>query len=311
MLLESSMLMYPISNNLMLTNPSAGVRDSPLTNHGVLQASRLGAHLATWKISHIFSSDLQRAFHTAESIRVAQHVPPTEVTKLEILREQDFGFYEGKKFFERPQSSDKTGREAHLELHRNDPGFKDVESHESMSTRMGVFIMSHLSLHIEGRAEDETVAIVAHGIILNYLWRGILQRFDQRNVSIAPELDRLGRWMNTAYMDLEIKKLSIAPGMSMQNFAAIIGAVQSPNWASFPNLTLLVKASNCQFHLRGLKKTRGGLGNLKHDEKQKTMDSFFQKKEETEKTESKVRQEKKERRREKVEKRLKESGWKV
>jgi hypothetical protein len=40
-------------------------------------------------------------------------------------------------------------------------------------------------------------------------------------------------------------------------------------------MSLVVKAVNSQEHLKGLKKTRGGIGSSKHDEKQKTMDSFF------------------------------------
>lgn len=43
------------------------------------------------------------------------------------------------------------------------------------------------------------------------------------------------------------------------------------------NLSLLVMTVNSQVHLKGLKKTRGGIGSLKHDSSQKTMDSFFKK----------------------------------
>jgi len=42
-------------------------------------------------------------------------------------------------------------------------------------------------------------------------------------------------------------------------------------------LSLVVKAVNSQEHLKGLKKTRGGIGSLKHDSNQKTVDSFFKK----------------------------------
>jgi hypothetical protein len=41
------------------------------------------------------------------------------------------------------------------------------------------------------------------------------------------------------------------------------------------NMSLLVRAVNSQKHLEGLKKTRGGIGSAKHDDKQRTMDSFF------------------------------------
>lgn len=38
---------------------------------------------------------------------------------------------------------------------------------------------------------------------------------------------------------------------------------------------LHLRTINCIEHLQGLKKTRGGIGSAGHDEKQKTMDSFF------------------------------------
>jgi hypothetical protein len=40
---------------------------------------------------------------------------------------------------------------------------------------------------------------------------------------------------------------------------------------------LVVKAMNSQEHVKGLKKTRGGIGSLKYDTNQKTVDSFFKK----------------------------------
>ncbi|KAK8200411.1 histidine phosphatase superfamily [Phyllosticta capitalensis] len=48
--------------------------------------------------------------------------------------------------------------------------------------------------------------------------------------------------------------------------------------ASLPALhgwTTVIKAINCKVHLQGLKRTGRGVGSAKHDETQKTMDSFF------------------------------------
>lgn len=41
------------------------------------------------------------------------------------------------------------------------------------------------------------------------------------------------------------------------------------------DVQLVVRTVNCVEHLQGLKKTRGGIGSAGHDEKQKTVDSFF------------------------------------
>ncbi|KAL2072947.1 hypothetical protein VTL71DRAFT_10271 [Oculimacula yallundae] len=288
----------------------AGVTDSALTNHGVLQANRLAAHLAATdvKISHIFSSDLQRAFKTAEAIRVAQSPAPTETTKLEVLREQDFGFYEGKQFYERPREGNKSGKEAHQDAHKNDPGFKDVESKESMKIRSDSFIDSHLDALLKDTPEDKTIAIVAHGIILSHLWRALLQRFHPSKVSIGHGIDtpgngftleHLGGWSNTGYLDLEIKpaqKTEMSPKAKAPELAAESeqpedeldlpqkpstlppAILETPKETSrFLDMTLVVRAVNNKTHLIGLKKTRGGIGSLKHDSGQKTMDSFFKK----------------------------------
>jgi hypothetical protein len=285
------------------------------------------------KVAHLFSSDLQRAAITAEAIREAQDPAPPETIKLQLLREQDFGFYEGKKFFERPREGNKSGKDTHLEAHRDEPGFVDVESKESMRIRVEKFIDAHLVQSMHEVEEDKSVAVVAHGIILSHLWRAILKRFDPF-VTVASgvqatgpgmSLEYLGGWSNTGYLDLEVKKRS---GSSSDNTefdgAATSARVPStskignapdpvlpdgsgaedvtsqgssalpqkpatpssvaigPSLPSSPSpglkeLHLVVKAVNSQEHLKGLKKTRGGIGSLKHDSNQKTVDSFFKK----------------------------------
>lgn len=57
--------------------------------------------------------------------------------------------------------------------------------------------------------------------------------------------------------------------------SALVANVPSPTLASTSNIQLAVRAVNCIEHLQGLKKTRGGIGSAGHDEKQKTVDSFF------------------------------------
>ncbi|CZT10047.1 hypothetical protein WAI453_006408 [Rhynchosporium graminicola] len=313
-----------------VTSVYAGITDSALTNHGVLQANRLASHLATtdFKISHIFSSDLQRAFKTAESIRVAQSPAPTETTKLEVLREQDFGFYEGKQFFERPREGNKSGKEAHQDAHRDDPDFKDVESKESMKVRSDTFIDTHLAPLLRETPADNTVVVVAHGIILSHLWRALLKRFHPSKVSVGQGIDKpgngfslehLGGWSNTGYLDLEIKSIptkDVPPiaqlskpaagsediqdtfNLRQKNLNSAADFERPEDKSNLPqkpstlppavldtprepsrllDLTVVVKAVNNKAHLVGLKKTRGGLGSLKHDSSQKTVDSFFKK----------------------------------
>jgi broad specificity phosphatase PhoE len=287
---------------------------------------RLGSYLASTdvKISKIFSSDLQRAFKTGEYIRLAQSVPLPETTKLKLLREQDFGSFEGKAYSERPRASDKQGQDTILENLRSDPDFKDVEPKKSMILRMKTFIDSYLTESFERGADEDAVAVIAHGVILSFLWRGITERFEGRNIVLAPNVmvaDRgmglkyLGGWANTGYMELEIQKRPVnaqepSPASGPQPSQPAIthnhvpeqqdsevatelaspttlnGEISLPSEAAavsptqqtrpgFKDLLLVVKTVNCRDHLRDLKKARGGIGSLQHDEKQTTMDSFI------------------------------------
>ena len=231
------------------------------------------------------------------------------MVQLPVLREQDFGFYEGKKFFERPKDSVKNGRELHTEEHKDQPGFVDVESKESMALRAEAFVDQHLRAHLEETLDDQAVVVVAHGIILTHLWRAILRRFDPARVTMSAGvegadrgLEYLGGWSNTGYLELEIlssnpiarssttlekndvllQPRTTDPSTSVDILSAPAAEPASldapqPNSPKTLNMALAIKAVNSVEHLRGLKKTRGGIGNLKHDSKQRTMDSFFQK----------------------------------
>ncbi|KAI9681276.1 MAG: hypothetical protein M1817_002558 [Caeruleum heppii] len=276
--------------------PSAGSRDSALTNHGVLQAERLGRHLASAAIifTDLFSSDLQRAFKTAEAIRLLQ--PASAVfdaralvtIPLPALREQDFGYYEGKHFLARSPESNKTGKAVHQEEHQDDPAFQDVESRESMNIRADAFLNDHLwpMMIAEGPAEMRVVAVVAHGIILSVLWKRLLSRFHLDNVVAVPgiipadrnrSIEHLGGWSNTGYLelDLTIGGTETVPPSKLASPAAIAPSTNAENGPSFADWSLLIKTVNGTDHLKGLRKTRGGVGSSKHDESQVKIDTFF------------------------------------
>ncbi|CAF9922391.1 MAG: hypothetical protein HETSPECPRED_005057 [Heterodermia speciosa] len=278
----------------------AGIRDSALTNHGVLQAERLGQYFADrgLRFTHIFSSDLQRAFKTAEAIRLARASKTsntleskTRVKQLNVLREQDFGFYEGKPFYARPSGSNKSGKDNHRAEHATEPGFQDVESKESLAARANTFVHEHLVPLICKRKEI-TVAVVSHGIILNHLWRSILKLFAKRTVSIVPglavggtntstPLEYLGGWSNTGYLELELRpvvsKAEPAVSESDTKFdAEHQDSVDPDHLFPSPELQMIIRAVNGKDHLTGLKRTRG-VSSGKYDEGQKKIDGFFKK----------------------------------
>lgn len=203
----------------------AGVRDSALTNHGHEQANRLGQHFAKndVRFTHIFSSPLSRAAQTADAIRSAQKAEEgsdelhraLQVTTAPELIEQDFGYYEGKSFQARSDPK-RSGREAHRDQHKDDPGFKDVESKESMNSRADQFLDTYLMpLITTNSSQTLVVAIVSHGMLLSHLWRRLLLRLPPKSVSVDPEvtaargsiiLQHLGGWGNTGYLELALTR---------------------------------------------------------------------------------------------------------
>jgi broad specificity phosphatase PhoE len=212
-----------------------------LTNHGHEQANKLRDHLAKTGIilTHIFASPLTRTSKTAEAVKKAHVIAhPNTADSLEIVkvsalieqvctidalkalfanRYQDFGYYEGKSFQARSADSKKTGREAHRDKHKDDEGFVDVESKESMAKRADHFLDHHLLplFDSELATNEHTVAIVSHGILLSNLWRRLLLRLPRKSLTIALEvmaargditLEHLGGWSNTGYLHLSIRR---------------------------------------------------------------------------------------------------------
>ncbi|KAL1605278.1 hypothetical protein SLS60_004826 [Paraconiothyrium brasiliense] len=204
----------------------AGSRDSALTNHGYQQATRLGAHFANSGIvfTHLFSSHLQRAAKTAELIRESQAKLATDasernvpdVVELPVLMEQDFGFYEGRKFYERPANGKLSGKDNHRQIHKDSDDFVDIESKESLARRADEFLDVHLFPLLVRPKErtDLVVAIVSHGIMLSSLWKRILLRLPEKSVTLASELattgsitlEHLGSWSNTGFLELHMSR---------------------------------------------------------------------------------------------------------
>ncbi|KAK5132048.1 hypothetical protein LTR08_000385 [Meristemomyces frigidus] len=227
----------------------AGVRDSALTNHGTDQARRLGEYFANHvKLTHIFSSPLSRALKTAEAVRKAQSglnlhdaaatAQSLDIVKVPDLIEQNFGYYEGKPFYARSDPK-KTGRQVHYDTHKDDPGFVDVESKESISRRADCFLDVHLLPLFEETAIGNplVVVVVSHGILLSTLWRRLLLRLPRKSLTIAPHVtaargnivvEHLGGWSNTGYLHLSLSNDTVMPGSP----SALSSPLQAPGVAA-------------------------------------------------------------------------------
>ncbi|KAL8932540.1 MAG: hypothetical protein Q9211_006258 [Gyalolechia sp. 1 TL-2023] len=250
-------------------------------------------------VSEIQRLPSKRAVKTAEALLAAQpkhdHTLALTVQQLPVLREQDFGFYEGKPFYARQPHSNKSGKDAHRLHHPNDPSFKDVESKESMARRTNTFLAEYLlPLIAEDHAGQEAVvAIVSHGIILSQLWKSFLGMFSEQTVALAPglsvgnggatSLEHLGGWSNTGYLELDINTISPTTGAEPKDGVAQSEAGTSATETltealpiALPrSVHMLIKTVNGKEHLKGLKRARG-IGSSQYDEGQKKIESFFQ-----------------------------------
>lgn len=205
-----------------------------------------------------------------------------------VLREQDFGYYEGKPVYARSRDSNKSGKDEHRSKHQDEPGFVDVESKESMALRMNQFLQDHLvpCLLAEKSDKEQAIAIVSHGIILSHLWRCFLKVLPKNSVTLLPglsvgtggvtPLEYLGGWSNTGYLELNVQK----PPSTKSSTASHRTRSPSPNagdaTAFLRHYKVVIKSVNGKEHLQGLKRTKG-VGSSKFDEGQKSIDSFFKK----------------------------------
>ncbi|KAH8677790.1 histidine phosphatase superfamily [Xylariales sp. PMI_506] len=254
----------------------AGSRDSSLTNHGVLQAKRLGAHLAArceviGRIDRVFASNLRRASETAEAVVRAQRTLDSsssdskanlEVVKLPELREKDFGSDEGVKIGATQRTLSKGA------------SVSDAETRETMMIRIKRFIDVHLCpLLEEYEGKQMAVAIVSHGIILGVLLEVLTKRFP----SNSPMPPSFGFWSNTGVLQAFVERKSdpeiLVESASPTPHAAL--PCSQTTRSSGKRYSLVIQSTNNVDHLDGLKKTRGGIGSAQFDSRQRTLTSFF------------------------------------
>ncbi|KAK2788158.1 hypothetical protein FQN53_004043 [Emmonsiellopsis sp. PD_33] len=247
----------------------AGVTDSALTNHGVLQIQRLAVHFKAQGVefTEVFSSDLVRARTTAEGI-CAVHGEDAASTALRpvllpVLREKNFGPLEGKSWL--AEVADLTQGEQ--------------ESQAAVAARVDLFLREHLLpvLYDAGSAE-KVVAVVSHGVFLSAIWHGLSGLFLSKNIILGPDVPsdrRIASWSNTGYLEVAIERI--------RDTSVLVAASDAPNApeavANPPHLhgyTMTVLTVNGKHHLRNLTRTPG-VGSAKHDPSQRRLDSFFRK----------------------------------
>lgn len=224
----------------------AGITDNELTNHGFLQAERLGAYLAkelkSTKIIGMFASDLKRAQRTAGAVGKALS---QDVTLTPLLREQDLGWREGRSF----KDGDRT-TPGNQKAIKSNPG----ESKIDMDNRAKEFIRDFLVTCIrtearetpregeeQSRNGESVVIVVSHGLFL-------LRLYGRLTEYLGIPLPPAAMWSNTGYTQITIR---------------------DDGKASVTDI-------NSTEHLKGLKRTRAGVGSSEYDTKQRKILGFFQ-----------------------------------
>lgn len=281
-----------------------------MTNHGAVQAQRLGIYLDSLgiRLGHVFSSNLRRAYLTAEKLLECQKSHLARTVQLQCLQECNFGPLEGTNF-DRKHTTKTSSYRLHSASHSHSC---HVESKSSMQARASFFIDKYIRpiLIFHNDSESYAIAVVSHGIFLSHLWIQLHTRFQAGRKFISPrvlnasncfDLDYTGTWSNTGYLELDITKdhplsdnsakqlneLNFATSESSQcTVGPAVGSSDTKDSTlntstlgssvSYPlDLYIMIQAINSQEHLKNLRKGRGGIGNIAFNPSQKKISSYF------------------------------------
>jgi 2,3-bisphosphoglycerate-dependent phosphoglycerate mutase len=139
-----------------------GQLDIPLNDTGRWQAERLAAVLADEGVAAIYSSDLLRAYQTAQAIGHACHLPiHTDIA----LRERGFGEFEGHTYRE---IAERWPEQSEL-WRKRDVDFQPGGSGESL--RVFYERCVGVATRLASAHPGETIALVAHGGVMDCFYR--------------------------------------------------------------------------------------------------------------------------------------------
>ena len=138
-----------------------GQLDIPLNERGRWQAARLGAALAGEELHALYSSDLGRAHETAQAVgRETGLVPQLDTG----LRERGFGVFEGRTFLEIEAEHPELARR----WRQRDPAFGPTGG-EVLADFYARCVAT--AERLAARHPGQTIALVAHGGVLDCLYR--------------------------------------------------------------------------------------------------------------------------------------------
>ncbi|MCO5101299.1 MAG: histidine phosphatase family protein [Burkholderiaceae bacterium] len=169
-----------------------GQLDTPLDEQGFEQARKTGLRLRSWPLAAVYSSDLLRARQTAEAI-AAPHGLQLRIERR--LRERHYGGYEGRTY----EEIERIDPDGYGRWRARDPAFAlpgGGETLLSLHARVEAALRDLASRH-----EDETVAIVTHGGVLDCAFRlatGLAIEAPRAHELLNASLNRIA-WRNGSF----------------------------------------------------------------------------------------------------------------
>lgn len=138
----------------------SGHSDSPLTQNGINQAKEAANRLKDIHFDDVFSSDLLRARRTAEIITLEKKLA---VKVTQVLRERNFGDYEGKPYSALKIFNDLIDKLEDAETKKYKASEK-FESDDEVASRFITFIREAALTH-----PRKTILVVCHGGMMRVL----------------------------------------------------------------------------------------------------------------------------------------------
>ncbi|KAH7336854.1 histidine phosphatase superfamily [Rhizoctonia solani] len=266
----------------------AGWADAALSNHGLNQAKAAGKFFSTYRITHMFASDLKRAHSTARAIYDAQPDPKPPLTITELIREQHFGEGEGKQW----------GEGEWCQPHGRDGKFAQGESLDDVARRGDQFFEKYLAPIINESvhkpAGEVNVVVVSHGICIAETLGALTRRCV--DVDTNGFFGRFRGLHNTAWTRVsiglaEVESLTDAPTSNGMHPNSSLtpdpGAVLATKLqesapppvqcdeAGPPSLRMKIIACNQHSHLNGVVRQQDGNDSSGDDPNQKKLREFF------------------------------------
>ncbi len=164
-----------------------GVSDSPLTEDGISQAVSAAEDFRPEQFAAVFSSDLLRAKRTAEIIALEHDLA---VKSTELLRERNFGEYEGKHVAIFRQELNERAKNLTAEERHHLKLVADMESDAEVISRLITFLRETAVAY-----PGEKVLLVTHSGVIRILLLHL-------GYVTQSELDQL-KIHNLAYVKLE------------------------------------------------------------------------------------------------------------